>query len=84
MRMETNVNALFANYEVVSMSIVDTKLVPLILLGNCGIPNIGFGFHNGLSFRFGFFGFGISSAQGKNGSDCWLIEGKLCWFCDSI
>ena len=64
--METNVNALFAKYgEVGFVSIVDTKLAPLMLLGDCGRPNIGFGLHDGLSFPFGCFGFGLGSMQGK-------------------
>ena len=70
MGMETNVNALFANYgEVGCVSIVDTRLAPLMLLGDHGRPNIGFGFHDGLSFHFGCLGFGLGSMQGKNGGD---------------
>ena len=51
------------------MSIMETRLVPLILLGDCGRPNIGFGFHDGLSFHFGCLGFGLGSMQGKNGGE---------------
>ena len=85
MGMETNVNALFANYgEVGFVSIVDTKLAPLMLLGDCGRPNIGFGFQDGLSFYFGCLGFGLGYAQDKNGGNYWLIEGKLCWFYGNV
>ena len=70
MRMETNVNALFANYgEVGFVLIVDTRMVPFTLLEDCGKPNIGFVFHDGFSFHFGCLGFGLGSTQGKNGGD---------------
>ena len=45
--------------------IVDTILALVMLLGDRGRPNIGFGFHDGLSFHFGWLGFGLGSAQGK-------------------
>ena len=66
MGMETNVNALFANFgEVGFVSIVDTRLVPLMLLGVCGRPNIGFGFHDCLSFDFGCLGLVLALRTGK-------------------
>ena len=78
MGMETNVNELFTNYgQVGFMSIVDTRLVPLMLLGDRGKPNIGFGFDDSLSFHFGCLGFGLGFAQGKTGGECLLIKGKL-------
>ena len=61
--METNINKLFAKYRNEGfILIMDTKLVPLILLGDRDRPNIGFGFHDGLSFCFGCLGFGLGSA----------------------
>ena len=56
--------------------IMDTRLVPLILLGDRDRPNIGFGFHDGLSFCFGCLGFGLGSVQGENGGKCWVNEGN--------
>ena len=68
--METSINESFANYRNVGLSlIVDTRMAPLMLLGDCGKPNIGFVFHDGLSFHFGCLGFGLGSMQGKNGGD---------------
>ena len=43
--------------------IMDTRLVPLIRIGDCGSPNIGFGSTMGLSFHFVFWLFGLGSAQ---------------------
>ena len=62
--METNINESFSNYRNVGFSlIVDTKLVPLMLLGDRGIPNIGFVYHDGLSFCFVVGCFGPGFAQ---------------------
>ena len=48
--------------------------MPLILLGDHVRPNIGFGFHDDLSFGFGCLGFGLGSTHGKNGGEWWLNE----------
>ena len=62
MGMKTNAKALFANCgEVGFMSIVDTRLVPLMLIGDRGRTKVGFGFHDGLSFHFGCSGFVLGS-----------------------
>ena len=67
MAMETIVIATKPNYGSVGFGWeLDTKMVPLMLLGDRGRPNIGFGFHDGLSFHFGFLKFSLGSAQGKN------------------
>ena len=66
MGREINVNALFSNYEEVGfMSIVDTRMVPLMLLWDHGRHNIGFGSYDGLSFLLFVGCFGLGSAQGK-------------------
>ena len=62
--METNINESFANYRNVGFSlIVDTRLAPLMLIGDCGRLNIGFGSHNGCHFTWLLVDFGIGSAQ---------------------
>ena len=64
--METNVNALFANYgEVGFVLIVDTRMAPLMLLRDCSRHNIGFGSYDGLSFLLFVGCFVLGSAQGK-------------------
>ena len=60
--METIINEVFVNYRNVGFSwLVDTTLEPLMLLGDHGRPNIGFGLYDGLSFHLvvGFFGVGF-------------------------
>ena len=75
--METNINKSFAKYMNDGfILIMDTRLVPLSLLGDHDRPNIGFGFHDGLSFGFGCLGFGLGFAKGKNGGKCWVNEGN--------
>ena len=60
------INEVFANYRNVSFSwIVDTRMAPLMLLGDCGRHNIGFGSYDGLSFLLFVGCFGIGFAQGK-------------------
>ena len=60
--METSINESFANYRNVGFSLImDTTLAPLILLGDCGKPNIGFGSHDGFSFCLVFSCFGLRS-----------------------
>ena len=62
--METNVNALFANYgEVGFMSIVDPTLALLMLVGDHGRPNIGFASHNGCHFTCLMVDFELRSVQ---------------------
>ena len=62
--METNGNESFTNYGRVGFELeVDTRLAPLMLIGDCGRPNIGFGFHDGLSFRLVVGCFGLGSVQ---------------------
>ena len=64
--METNINKSFTKYRNEGfILIMDMRLVPLILLGDHDRPNIGFGFHDGLSFGFGCLGFVLGSTQGK-------------------
>ena len=61
--METSINESFANYRNAGfILILDTRLVPLMLLGDRGRPIIGFGSHDGLSFLLvvGFFGLGYA------------------------
>ena len=62
--METNNNESFTNYGRVGFELeVDTRLAPLMLLRDRGRPNIGFGFHDGLSFHLVVGCFGLGSAQ---------------------
>ena len=62
--MDTNINIKSPGYGRVGFELeVDARLTPLMLLGESGIPNIGFGFHDGLSFRLVFGCFGLVSMQ---------------------
>ena len=45
--------------------IMDTMLVPLMLLGDCGRPNIGFGFHDGMPFHLVVYGLVSALCKGK-------------------
>ena len=55
--METNVNITSPNYGRVGFELeVDTRLAPLMVLGDRGRPNIEFGFHDGFSFRLVVWG----------------------------
>ena len=66
MGMDTIIIATKPNYGSVGFGWeVDTRLVPLMLLGDRGRPNIGVGFHDILSFHFGCLGFGLGFAQGE-------------------
>ena len=61
--METNVNESFANYRNVGFSlIVDTRMAPLMLLGDRVRPNIGFVSHDGCHFTWLLVDFGLGSA----------------------
>ena len=84
--METNVNESLINYRNAGFSLImDTRMAPLMLLGDCGKPNIGFVFHDGLSFHFGCLGFGLGFAHGKNGGNfCLKKVSPLFRFLNSI
>ena len=61
--MDTNVNKSFENYRNVGFSlIVDTKMEPLMLLGDHGRLNIGFVSHDGCHFTWLLVDFGLGSA----------------------
>ena len=59
--------------------IMDTRLVPLMCIGDCGSPNIGFGSTMGLSFCFVCWLFGRSSMQWVKMTSK-LTKVWLCWF----
>ena len=62
--IETNDNESFTNYGRVGFELqVDTRLVPLMLLGDHGRPNIGFGSHDGCHFGWLLVDFGLGSTQ---------------------
>ena len=62
--METNIHESFSNYRNVGFSlIVDSRLVPLILLRDRGKPNIGFDSHDGFHFAWLLVDFELGSTQ---------------------
>ena len=66
MGMDTIVIATKPNYGSVGFGWeVDTRLAPLMLLGDCGRPNIGFAFHDGMPFHLVVYGLVSSLCKGK-------------------
>ena len=64
--METNDKESFTNYGRVGFELeVDTNIAPLMLLGDCGRPNIGFGFHDGMPFHLVVLGLISALCKGK-------------------